>query len=72
MPQIKAQPERRREREKDSPEMLISFLEYALDDVRALSARSGRHLEEAISTLAEDTTAIDTGHAIIANLRQRT
>jgi hypothetical protein len=49
---------------KDSPEMLISFLQYALDDVRALSQRSGRHLEEAISTLAEDTSLMGLGTAV--------
>jgi hypothetical protein len=50
--------------------MLISFLRYALDDVRALSERSGRHLEEAISTLAEDTSVIDVTEAV-SNLRSR-
>jgi len=59
-----------RRREQDSPEMLISFLRYALDDVRALSERSGRHLEEAISTLAEDTSVIDVTEAV-SNLRSR-
>ena len=43
----------------DSPELLIAYLRYALDDVRALSDRSGRHLEQAIKTLAEDTSLID-------------
>jgi hypothetical protein len=57
-------------RHQDSPEMLISFLQYALDDVRALSERSGRHLEQAISTLAEDTSVIDVSKAVSA-LRQR-
>jgi len=58
-------------RNSDSPEMLISFLRYALDDVRALSERSGRHLELAISTLREDTSVIDVGKAVGA-LRQQT
>jgi hypothetical protein len=71
MPPAKAQPERRRGREKDSPEMLISFLQYALDDVRALSARSSRHLEQAISALAEDTSAADVGRPA-GDLHQRT
>ena len=48
-----------RRREQDPPELLLSFLSYALDDVRALSERSGRHLEMAIRTLAEDTSVID-------------
>jgi hypothetical protein len=43
----------------DSPELLISFLRYALDDVRTLSERSGRHLELAIATLAEDMSLIE-------------
>jgi hypothetical protein len=43
----------------DSPELLVSFLQYALDDVRALSERSGRHLEQAISSLVEDTSVVD-------------
>jgi hypothetical protein len=53
----------------ESPELLISFLKYALDDVRALSERSGRHLEQAISMLAEDTSVIDLSKAI-GSLRQ--
>jgi hypothetical protein len=61
MAPAKAQPARRNV--KDSPEMLISFLRYALDDVRALSQRSGRHLEQAISTLAEDTSLLGVGPA---------
>ena len=68
MAHAKAQALRRREQ--DSPEMLISFLQYALDDVRALSERSGRHLEQAISTLAEDTSVIDVTGAV-NNLRSR-
>jgi len=68
MAHAKAQAVRRREQ--DSPEMLISFLQYALDDVRALSERSGRHLEQAISTLAEDTSVIDVTGAV-NNLRSR-
>lgn len=59
-----------RRKDQDSPELLISYLRYALDDVRAVSERSGRHLEEAISTLAEDTSMIDVAGAI-NNLRQR-
>ena len=52
-----------RRREKESPQLLINFLQYALNDVRALSERSGRHLEEAISTLTEDTSVIDVSRA---------
>ena len=63
----KIHPARRRERE--SPQLLINFLQYALDDVRALSERSGRHLEEAISTLTEDTRLVDVSPA--GDLRQR-
>lgn len=37
------------------PEMLITFLQYALDDVRKLSKRSGHLLEQAISALAQET-----------------
>ena len=36
------------------PQMLISFLHYALDDVRKLSARSARLLEQAINALAQE------------------
>ena len=43
----------------DSPELLISFLRYALNDVNAFSERSGRHLELAIATLAEDMSLIE-------------
>jgi hypothetical protein len=53
-----------RGKDKDPPELLISFLRYALNDVRALSERSGRHLEMAISTLAEDTSVIKVSSAI--------
>ena len=67
MASVKAQGARRNI---DSPEMLISFLQYALDDVRALSERSGRHLEQAITTLTEDTSVIDVGKAVDA-VRQR-
>lgn len=58
-----------RRREKESPQLLINFLQYALNDVRALSERSGRHLEEAISTLTEDTSLIDVSRA--GNVRQQ-
>jgi len=58
-----------RRREKESPQLLINFLQYALNDVRALSERSGRHLEEAISTLTEDTSLIDVSRA--GNLPQQ-
>ncbi|MPZ58020.1 MAG: hypothetical protein GEU91_16305 [Rhizobiales bacterium] len=68
MPQAKTQATRRSAQ--DSPELLISFLQYALDDVRALSERSGRHLELAIATLAEDTSVIDVA-AAVSNLRSR-
>jgi hypothetical protein len=54
----------------ESPQLLINFLRYALDDVRALSERSGRHLEEAISMLTEDTSVIDIGRAN-GDLRQQ-
>jgi hypothetical protein len=36
------------------PQMLISFLHYALDDVRKLSERSARLLEQAINALAQE------------------
>jgi hypothetical protein len=45
--------------EQDAPELLVSFLQVVLDDVRSLSERSGRHLELAISTLAEDIKVIE-------------
>jgi hypothetical protein len=48
----------------DSPDLLISFLRYALDDVRALSERSSRQLELAIATLTEDTSIIEIGKAM--------
>jgi hypothetical protein len=70
MSNAKAQQTRRREREKDSPEMLISFLQYALEDVRALSARGGRHLDQAIAALSEDTSAVDVSR-VGGDLRQR-
>ena len=68
MPQPKLHPFRRQAQE--SPELLINFLKYALADVQALSERSGRHLELAISTLAEDTSVIDVTRAM-SNLRQQ-
>jgi hypothetical protein len=40
------------------PQMLIVFLHYALEDVRKLSARSAVLLEQAISALATEATAI--------------
>ena len=40
------------------PKLLIVFLEYALDDVRKLSGRSAHLLEQAISTLAQEATAM--------------
>jgi hypothetical protein len=36
------------------PQMLITFLHYALDDVRKLSERSARLLEHAINALAQE------------------
>jgi len=69
MPQAKVQTARRNTSQ-DSPELLVSFLRYALDDVRSLSERSGRHLELAISSLTEDTSALDAAKAAGA-LRQR-
>ena len=40
------------------PEMLISFLQYALDDVRKLSKRSAHLLEQAIGALAQEATIV--------------
>jgi len=40
------------------PKLLIVFLQYALDDVRKLSDRSAHLLEQAISTLAQEATAM--------------
>ncbi len=37
------------------PEMLIIFLQYALEDVRKLSDRSAALLEQAITALADET-----------------
>ena len=36
------------------PEMLIVFLQYALEDVRKLSGQSATHLERAIVALADE------------------
>jgi hypothetical protein len=36
------------------PQMVITFLQYALDDVRKLSKRSAHLLEQAISALAQE------------------
>jgi hypothetical protein len=36
------------------PQLLITFLHYALDDVRKLSERSARLLEQAINALAQE------------------
>ena len=51
--------------DRHNPNLLLAFLKYALDDVRALSERSGQHLEQAISTLAEDTSMIDVSDATV-------
>jgi hypothetical protein len=40
------------------PKLLIVFLQYALDDVRKLSDRSAHLLEQAISALAQEATAM--------------
>jgi hypothetical protein len=40
------------------PKLLIVFLQYALDDVRKLSERSAHLLEQAISTLDHEVTAM--------------
>ena len=40
------------------PKLLIVFLQYALDDVRKLSDRSALLLEQAISALAQEATAM--------------
>lgn len=45
--------------DRDDPNLLIQYLRYALADVRAHSERSGRHLENAIAALAEDTSLIE-------------
>jgi hypothetical protein len=37
------------------PDLLLAYLQYALDDVREFSERSSRQLELAISALTEDT-----------------
>jgi len=36
------------------PDLLLAYLQYALNDVREFSERSGRQLELAINVLAED------------------
>ena len=40
------------------PKMLIVFLQYALDDVRKLSERSARLLEQAIGELAQEAAVV--------------
>jgi hypothetical protein len=65
MPSAKAQVARRSAH--DAPELLIAYLRYALDDVRSLSDRSGRHLEQAIETLTEDTSVVDLAQAVIGH-----
>ena len=49
----------RRHSDRENPNLLIAYLQYALSDVRALSERSGHHLEQAIETLSEDTSLVD-------------
>jgi len=56
--------------DRNDPMLLLAFLQYALDDVRALSERSGRHPELAISTLADDTSGVDAA-GTPRSLRQR-
>jgi hypothetical protein len=51
--------------DRHDPNLLLAFLQYALADVRALSERSGHHLELAINILAEDTSIIDASEATI-------
>jgi hypothetical protein len=46
--------------DRNDPNQLLAYLQYALDDVRSISDRSGRHLEQAINLLAEDTTVVVT------------
>ena len=41
-----------------SPDLVLAYLQYALDDVREFSERGARSLELAIKTLDEDTSAI--------------
>ena len=45
-----------------SPDLVLAYLHYALDDVREFSERSTRSLELAIKTLDEDTSAIRIKH----------
>lgn len=40
------------------PDLILAYLQYALNDVREFSERSGRQLELAINSLAEDTRVI--------------
>jgi len=40
------------------PELVIAYLWYALEDVRSLSERGMRHLEDAIRALSEDTRVV--------------
>jgi hypothetical protein len=51
---------RSRRFDRRDPAQLLAYLQYALDDVRLNSERSGRHLEQAITMLAEDTSIIVT------------
>ena len=40
------------------PQMVITFLQYALDDVRKHSTRSAHLLEQAISALAQEAALV--------------
>jgi hypothetical protein len=50
--------EQRSRSSRHSPDLVLAYLQYALDDVQALSERSARSLELAIKTLDEDTSVI--------------
>lgn len=57
-------PERSGRFDRNDPNLLLAYLQYALSDVRSLSERSGRHLELAISTLGEDTSVVDVSGSV--------
>lgn len=43
----------------DEPQLLITLLRYVAQDAHRFSARGARHIELAITLLAEDTDAAD-------------